>query len=543
MLKQFSIATRIALGFVFMLLFLIIIAGIGLFSQQRLHAVTSDLLHHTLRYSLALEEVRYEVGNLRRFEKDMLLNIAAPDKVADYLQKWEASLKNAQDSLARADAAARPEQRAALAELGNHLVEYGKGIRTVHADIIAGKLLSPADGNAAVGQYKEAVRKVGEDTTTLTKAALEATSQIDTTIDVIQQRNAIKLLIASTLALLLAIAAATFITLSIRKPLQAMQETILDIDQTGHIGRRMPISGKDEVAQTSTAMNRLLSGMCTLIGAAKQNSGQLNTASQELASASSQVSAASNAQSEAASSTAAAIEQLAVSVQLITDNAHHLEEDARSVAGTAATGSDRARLAADEILQIAEAIGHSTVLIGKLNQRSDEIGSIAMVIKDIADQTNLLALNAAIEAARAGELGRGFAVVADEVRKLAERTTQATVEITSKIKAVQHDTAEAAQGMNQASSRVDQGVESTQEVASALGDIENKARSTVSHVESISTALKEQSIASQDIARHVERIAQASEENSQAARSTNQLSHRLTTLASELDKIIQHYKT
>ena len=94
----------------------------------------------------------------------------------------------------------------------------------------------------------------------------------------------------------------------------------------------------------------------------------------------------------------------------------------------------------DNLRQMAHRTNSTAAKVEQLNGRTNQIGGIVQLIKEIADQTNLLALNAAIEAARAGEQGRGFAVVADEVRKLAERTTHATSDIATLVRTIQDET-------------------------------------------------------------------------------------------------------
>lgn len=119
-----------------------------------------------------------------------------------------------------------------------------------------------------------------------------------------------------------------------------------------------------------------------------------------------------------------------------------------------------------EVSGLTEEVAHASGVIKQLEADSNNIGTVLVLIRDIAEQTNLLALNAAIEAARAGEHGRGFAVVADEVRILAGKTQKATTEIQTIIEELQQRARNAVSVMEHGQGRV----EATQSQAAFVSD-------------------------------------------------------------------------
>jgi methyl-accepting chemotaxis protein len=231
---------------------------------------------------------------------------------------------------------------------------------------------------------------------------------------------------------------------------------------------------------------------------------------------------------------AAAIEQLTVSSAHISDSARETEGDSREAMSMAGDGSQRVGQAADAIRKISATVADASARIHALEERANQISSIASVIKEIAGQTNLLALNAAIEAARAGEQGRGFAVVADEVRQLAERTSQATTEIDLMIKGIQSETGGAVTAMNAALPEVEMGVQLAGSASESLRNIETGAGRTLGRIADVASATREQSSASTSIAQRVEEIAQMVDETTATIRGTAEAAQQLEQIALSL---------
>ncbi|WP_158604679.1 methyl-accepting chemotaxis protein [Aquitalea palustris] len=548
-MKNLSIAARITMGFSLLLVALAIIGSITMQGLGRIDQRVDDVSSHELVFFRDVSQLRVHMGNLRRFEKDYFLNVASVEKRSEYLGKWKETYGKAQDTvkvllqeLNAGNNSLSASLTGPVTRQGELLQAYADGFTAVSTQVEAGSIATPADGNAAIGKYKENVHQMEDMLQTISKSAVEAVdalgSQINTTSSSV--RTAVLALLA--IALLLGLALSWLIIRSIRHPLNSMRDSSQHLAQSRDLTHQFPDLGRNELGSMGRSVADLVGTVRTLIQESHGYSSQLVGVADQLGNVSDYVAKASHQQSEAASACAASIEQMTVSIHMVSDNTQGVEEQARHATSEATQSSQLAIQAAAEIRQIASSITETSRVIDQLNQRSGEIGDIVKVIRDIADQTNLLALNAAIEAARAGEMGRGFAVVADEVRKLAERTSVATAEISSRISGVQTDTQQAFHSMQQANTRIEAGVSSTQQVATSLQLIRDLSQRSVDKIGDVAGAIKEQSQASQDVARNVEQIAQMNDSTNRSVQESHQLAQQLKDLSAALNDSLNRFR-
>jgi methyl-accepting chemotaxis protein len=255
----------------------------------------------------------------------------------------------------------------------------------------------------------------------------------------------------------------------------------------------------------------------SIIRALKRVALSLSNGSEQTSSASGQVASASQSLAQGASEQAAAIEEVTASIEemasMTKQNATNANE-AKSLAASAAAGTDRG----------TEAMERMSAAIDDIKKSSDETAKIIKTIDEIAFQTNLLALNAAVEAARAGEAGKGFAVVAEEVRNLAQRSAQAA-----------RDTAEMIEG---SVANADNGVAISSEVATLLDEISGNNRKVNDLVGEIAAASSEQAQGIEQINTAVGQMDQVTQSNAANAEESASASEELSAQAEQLNGMV-----
>lgn len=296
------------------------------------------------------------------------------------------------------------------------------------------------------------------------------------------------------------------------------------------------------LGNVADAFNSMLESIQEVINGINKQVAATNRAVGEINSSSETMVSGATVQARELQQAVQLIDKMTKEIQRVSQTAMEAASAATRTEQSAVEGSTSVQNVVHGMETLRANVQAGAKKIKNLGDRSMEITGIVATIAKISEQTNMLALNAAIEAARAGEHGRGFSVVAEEVRKLAERTASATQEIEKLVRAIQAETNESVDAIEQQTQVVEQEAQIVTKAGVALQKIQEVSTKSAAAVGDISNIANNQVREAAIVVKTMQQISTIAQQTQTGATGAVRITKELSELAQNLTTSIARFK-
>jgi methyl-accepting chemotaxis protein len=492
-LENIKIGRRLALAFGLMMVFLVVVSGVGLRALANTKGYIDVIVSENFQKIALANTMRHQLSTVAGTTRDYLLYNDKESHVAQRARIVEVRKETDVTTERMGKLVRSVRAKELFAEINEARAKTQPLIDTVLALVDEDKV------DEARASLRASVQTSQEKWVTALDGMIAR--QVMQNDELVAQLNreydgALRWTLGSlALAIVCGTLSALYITRSIVVPLNHavdVARTVAGGDLTTEFAEE---TGSNETASLLRALARMNASLLSIVGQVRSGTDMIATASSEIASGNLDLSSRTEQQASSLEETASSMEEMTSTTRHNADNARQANELAVSAQQVAQKGG----------AVVAQVVG----TMNEINDASKKIVEIISVIDGIAFQTNILALNAAVEAARAGEQGRGFAVVASEVRNLAQRSAAAAKDIKHLIGDSVDKVASGTALVGEAGLTMTEIVASIGRVTDIMSGITEASREQLAGIDQINQAISEMDTVTQQNAALVEEAAAA----------------------------------
>ena len=163
MFSNWKIGKRLGLSFALSIVLVAVVAMAGFWGLSQTVQTTYSILHRDGRLMNLALQAQVDGLNLRRFEKDMFLNIGDKKKETDYSQKWNTSHAELVDELNAVDKLVTgQDDKELLKNLRADLSTYTIGFQSVLQKVADKKIKNAPQANTAMTPFKDDIHRMDQ---------------------------------------------------------------------------------------------------------------------------------------------------------------------------------------------------------------------------------------------------------------------------------------------------------------------------------------------------------------------------------------------
>jgi len=555
-INDMSVKGKITLFSVMILIFMTIIAAVGLWSSTHVNTARSDRYDTYAMSQYYLSEAYSDFADIKVHLRNILYIYDEPqysancEKSISEIQRYEQRVQNSlaafETRLDRFSKEIQTEYASITKKMKEYMASADKASEYVkNGQIEAGRKDLLENGVYIATEVEEGLLDIAD---MVSKESDANNVEVERELAIMRFIMIAVIVIDLIITIIYCIILIRNITVPIQKLLEAANKIAIgDInvdcrkinnDDLGELmdkfaemadGIKEQVKVADEIAKGDFTVKVKLRSDKDVLGKAlyklvKDENNTLNNIKQaggQITASSEQVASASQALAQGSTEQASALQQVTASMDEVTQRTKNNATEAGEASTLVNNIKDMATEGNDQMKAMIQAMD-------SINESSETISKIIKTIDDISFQTNILALNAAVEAARAGVHGKGFAVVAEEVRNLAAKSASAA--------------GETAEMIEDSIRKVANGTKIAEATANSLDEIVKSIDSIVELISRIKISSNDQATSITQIDQAISQVSTVVQTNAATSQECAAASEEMSNQAVNLRNLIANYK-